>query len=147
MELHLTPGHMTLADLRRVYQQPARVTLDPAAAGPIEASVACVERIIVEGRTAYGINTGFGLLATTRIAREDLEALQSSLVLSHAAGVGEALDDAKNLPGWYPQSLGIAPQTVSHEEFKRRTAKARAMVRTGECTPYANIILIAGVKF
>jgi histidine ammonia-lyase len=94
MELHLTPGHMTLADLRRVYQQPARVTLDPAAAGPIEASVACVERIIDEGRTAYGINTGFGLLATTRIAREDLEALQSSLVLSHAAGVGEALDDA-----------------------------------------------------
>jgi histidine ammonia-lyase len=65
MELHLTPGHMTLADLRRVYQQPARVTLDPAAAGPIEASVACVERIIDEGRTAYGINTGFGLLART----------------------------------------------------------------------------------
>ncbi|RSF07441.1 histidine ammonia-lyase [Achromobacter aegrifaciens] len=94
MELHLTPGHMTLADLRRVYQQPAHVTLDPAAAGPIEASVACVERIIDEGCTAYGINTGFGLLATTRIAREDLEALQSSLVLSHAAGVGEALDDA-----------------------------------------------------
>ena len=94
MELHLKPGLMTLADLRRVYQQPARVTLDPAAAGPIEASVACVERIIAEGRTAYGINTGFGLLATTRIAREDLESLQSSLVLSHAAGVGEALDDA-----------------------------------------------------
>ena len=56
--------------------------------------MACVERIIAEDRTAYGINTGFGLLASTRIAREDLEALQSSLVLSHAAGVGEPLDDA-----------------------------------------------------
>jgi histidine ammonia-lyase len=44
--------------------------------------VACVENIIAEGRTAYGINTGFGLLAQTRIAREDLENLQRSLVLS-----------------------------------------------------------------
>lgn len=94
MDLHLEPGQLTLAQLRQVYQQPVRLTLDPAAHGPIDASVACVERIIAEGRTAYGINTGFGLLASTRIAREDLQALQSSLVLSHAAGVGEALDDA-----------------------------------------------------
>ena len=64
------------------HHQPQRLTLDPSAAGPIDASVACVERIIAEDRTAYGINTGFGLLASTRIAREDLEALQSSLVLS-----------------------------------------------------------------
>ncbi|MCS5807817.1 aromatic amino acid lyase [Klebsiella pneumoniae subsp. pneumoniae] len=42
-----------------------------------------------KGRTAYGINTGFGLLAQTRISTEDLENLQRSLVLSHAAGVGE----------------------------------------------------------
>jgi len=55
--------------------------------------VACVENILAEGRTAYGINTGFGLLASTRIAPADLEKLQRSLVLSHAAGVGEALDD------------------------------------------------------
>jgi histidine ammonia-lyase len=94
MDLHLKPGQLTLADLRRVYQQPVRVTLDPAAGGAIDASVATVERIIAEGRTVYGINTGFGLLASTKIAREDLEALQSSLVRSHAAGVGEALDDA-----------------------------------------------------
>ena len=94
MDLHLKPGQLTLSDLRQVYHQPQRLTLDPSAAGPIDASVACVERIIAEDRTAYGINTGFGLLASTRIAREDLEALQSSLVLSHAAGVGEPLDDA-----------------------------------------------------
>lgn len=94
MDLHLKPGHLTLSDLRRVYQQPVRVTLDPGAGEAIDASVATVERIIAEGRTVYGINTGFGLLASTKIAREDLQALQSSLVRSHAAGVGEALDDA-----------------------------------------------------
>ncbi|MDI2146311.1 aromatic amino acid lyase, partial [Pseudomonas sp. ITA] len=59
----------------------------------IEASVACVEQILAENRTAYGINTGFGLLASTRIASEDLENLQRSLVLSHAAGVGQPISD------------------------------------------------------
>ncbi len=94
MDLQIPPGCLTLADLRRVYQEPVRVALHPEAGAPIEASVACVERIVAQGRTAYGINTGFGLLASTRIAPHDLEALQRSLVLSHAAGVGEALDDA-----------------------------------------------------
>ncbi|MNX64108.1 Histidine ammonia-lyase [compost metagenome] len=94
MELHLKPGHMTLGDLRRIYREPVRVILDPDASDAIDASVATVERIVAEGRTVYGVNTGFGLLASTRIAREDLEALQRSLVRSHAAGVGDALDDA-----------------------------------------------------
>ncbi|KJK24284.1 histidine ammonia-lyase [Burkholderiaceae bacterium 16] len=92
--LNLKPGQLTLAQLRQAYLQPLRVSLDSEAAEAIAASVACVENIVAEGRTAYGINTGFGLLAQTRIAREDLENLQRSLVLSHAAGVGEPLDDA-----------------------------------------------------
>ncbi|WP_339092490.1 D-ribose pyranase [Variovorax paradoxus] len=76
-----------------------------------------------------------------------LQAVLSEMQVEGIVIAEEALDAAKNLPRWFPQSPGIAPQTVSHEEFKRRTAKARAMVRTGECTPYANIILIAGVAF
>ena len=77
-----------------------------------------------------------------------LKAVLSEMQVEAIVVADEALQgDAKALPGWYPQTLGIAPQTVSHEEFKRRSAKARAIVRTGECTPYANIILIAGVKF
>ncbi|WP_027602606.1 MULTISPECIES: histidine ammonia-lyase [Pseudomonadaceae] len=91
--LILKPGTLHLAQLRQAYQQPLRMELDPAAHVAIDASVACVESILAEGRTAYGINTGFGLLASTRIAPADLEKLQRSLVLSHAAGVGEALDD------------------------------------------------------
>ncbi|MGE6319576.1 histidine ammonia-lyase [Pseudomonas oryzihabitans] len=91
--LILKPGTLNLAQLRQAYQQPLRVELDPAAYAAIDASVACVESILAEGRTAYGINTGFGLLASTRIAPADLEKLQRSLVLSHAAGVGEALGD------------------------------------------------------
>ncbi len=94
LELHLTAGNLQLSDLRKAYRQPLRVVLNASCNNAINASVACVEDIIAQGRTAYGINTGFGLLASTRIASDELEKLQRSLVLSHAAGVGEALDDA-----------------------------------------------------
>ncbi|MBS6489447.1 MAG: histidine ammonia-lyase [Citrobacter freundii] len=90
----LTPGHLSFIQLREIWQQPVKLSLDAGAIDAINASVACVNNIVTEGRTAYGINTGFGLLAQTRIATEDLQNLQRSLVLSHAAGVGEALDDA-----------------------------------------------------
>ncbi|MHA1000271.1 histidine ammonia-lyase [Leclercia pneumoniae] len=89
----LNPGTLTLAQLRQLWGSPMQLTLSEAAFGAINESVACVETIVAEGRTAYGINTGFGLLAQTRIATHDLENLQRSLVLSHAAGVGEPLDD------------------------------------------------------
>ncbi|MDH0746445.1 histidine ammonia-lyase [Pseudomonas sp. GD03842] len=91
--MNLIPGQLTLAQLRAIYQQPVTLTLDASAAGQIDDSVACVEQILAENRTAYGINTGFGLLASTRIASADLENLQRSLVLSHAAGVGEPISD------------------------------------------------------
>lgn len=92
--LTLIPGSLTLQQLRQVWRQPVKLTLDERAHDGINASVACVEAIVAEDRTAYGINTGFGLLAQTRIAAHDLENLQRSLVLSHAAGIGEPLDDA-----------------------------------------------------
>lgn len=94
MEITLRPGQLSLAELRLAYAHPVQVNLDPAAITNIEASVACVADIVAQGRSAYGINTGFGLLASTKIAAQDLEQLQRSLVLSHAAGVGEPLDDA-----------------------------------------------------
>ncbi len=53
-----------------------------------------------------------------------------------------------HVPPWLPADWGQTPlTTVSHEEFKRQCASARAVVRTGECTPYANVMLIAGVTF
>ena len=91
--LTLTPGSLSLKQLRHVWRQPVTLALDESAHRAINDSVACVEAIVAEGRTAYGINTGFGLLAQTRIATHDLENLQRSLVLSHAAGVGQPLDD------------------------------------------------------
>ena len=93
-ELQLIPGSLTLTDLRQISRRRLRMGLNPAAVAAIDASTEVVNRVIEEDRTVYGINTGFGLLANTRIASEDLQTLQRSIVLSHAAGIGELMDDA-----------------------------------------------------
>jgi len=93
-ELTITPGKLDLATLRRVSREPVHVSLDPAALPGIHASAAVVTKVIEQNRVVYGINTGFGLLANTRIPVEQLDELQRSIVLSHAAGIGEYMDDA-----------------------------------------------------
>ncbi len=81
---------LSLADLRRLAAGEP-VTLDPACLPAIEEAAATVARIVASGRTTYGINTGFGLLAQTSIPPERLAELQRRLVLSHAAGIGPDL--------------------------------------------------------
>ncbi|KGK19081.1 histidine ammonia-lyase [Vibrio navarrensis] len=91
--LTLNPGHLSLNELRNVSRSPLKLSLDASAIPAIEESTQVVDRVIAENRTVYGINTGFGLLANTRIAPEDLETLQRSIVLSHAAGIGQFMAD------------------------------------------------------
>ncbi|RZJ85906.1 MAG: histidine ammonia-lyase, partial [Brevundimonas sp.] len=83
---------LTLAQLRLARLGPVAVTLTDAAWADVERGSAAIEAIVAEGRTVYGVNTGFGLLANTSIASGDLETLQKNLVLSHACGVGAPLD-------------------------------------------------------
>lgn len=92
-QLTIKPGLLTLAQLRQISRAPVQVSLDPSCHEDIHASTKVVNDVIAENRVAYGINTGFGLLANTRIAPEDLETLQRSIVLSHAAGIGELMND------------------------------------------------------
>ncbi len=87
MNVVLKPGRTTLADWRAIAAG-AAATLE-AALPAVEASARAVETIVARGEPVYGINTGFGKLATVRIADEDLAALQRNIVLSHAAGVGD----------------------------------------------------------
>ncbi|MDP3841867.1 MAG: histidine ammonia-lyase [Oxalobacteraceae bacterium] len=92
--LTLEPGQFSLADLRAIWARPATVTLAAAAYPAIHASAAAVQRIVARGDAAYGINTGFGILAKTRIPDDHLEQLQRNLILSHSVGTGEPLPDA-----------------------------------------------------
>ena len=89
--LVLKPGSATLAELRAVWSG-APVSMGDDAWSAVENSAAMVGHILDSGRTVYGINTGFGLLAQTRIPADRLEELQRNLILSHSAGLGEPLD-------------------------------------------------------
>jgi histidine ammonia-lyase len=86
----LTPGAMPLGAWRALRHGEA-ASLDTACRGAVEAGAATVARILAKGEAVYGINTGFGKLASVRIGPSDLAALQRNIVLSHAAGTGEAL--------------------------------------------------------
>ena len=98
----------------------AAITLDPACAARVEASARAVDAIIAKGDPVYGINTGFGKLASVRIEAADLAALQRNIVLSHAAGVGEPtpravvrLMLALKLASLGQGASGVRPQTLA----------------------------------
>ncbi len=88
----IKPGQLSLNDCRNIYQNDLTFSLDPSCVEAINRSAHTVQNVIDEKRTVYGINTGFGLLASTSIPDDKLQLLQESLVLSHAAGIGEPLD-------------------------------------------------------
>ena len=87
-------GELALSGLRRIYEAPVTLRLRPEDRARVAQANALVDKIVTAGDAAYGINTGFGLLAQTRIPNEQLELLQRNLLLSHAAGVGDPLPDA-----------------------------------------------------
>jgi histidine ammonia-lyase len=115
----LSPGRVPLADWRAVYRG-ARVRLHSGAASAIARGAEAVARIIAHGDPVYGINTGFGKLASIRIEDADLAKLQRNIVLSHAAGTGEPapvevvrLMMALKLASLAQGASGIAPATAA----------------------------------
>ena len=92
MTVTLTPGAVDLLTLEALYRAGEPAVLDPAARPGIENSAAVIAEAASADAPAYGVNTGFGKLASTRIAPEDTATLQRNLIRSHCAGVGEPLD-------------------------------------------------------
>lgn len=90
MSITIQPGAVSLADWRRIYRGETPV-LDASCRPKIIASAAAVARILARHEPVYGINTGFGKLASVQISDDDLLTLQRNIVLSHAAGVGEPM--------------------------------------------------------
>jgi len=92
-KLHLTREGLNFEQLRRIWEEPVQLTLDDDIMLDVERSAATVKEVLDQGKTVYGINTGFGLLARKRIEDHELENLQEKLILSHAAGTGKPLED------------------------------------------------------
>ncbi|MBD8679871.1 histidine ammonia-lyase [Sphingomonas sp. CFBP 13720] len=90
MSVEITPGTMALAQWRAIYFGEAAY-LDTACLPAVQAAAAVIARIVGQDAAVYGVNTGFGKLASVRIAPSDLVQLQRNIVLSHAAGIGKPM--------------------------------------------------------
>ncbi len=131
--LTLTPGHLTLRDLHDLWRDPAQpVALDDGAWPQVDAAAETVARLVREGRTIYGVTTGFGKMARTRIAPEQVRQLQRNLVLSHCAGVG------KPLPARVVRlvlALKVASLARGHSGVRRPTVAALLTFLHAGATP------------
>lgn len=115
----ITPGNTPLATWNAIYRgEPA--PLDPACHASIAASADAVRAILARHEPVYGINTGFGKLASVRIGDNDLETLQRNIVLSHAAGVGDPMPApvvrlmiALKLASLAQGHSGVKPETIA----------------------------------
>ena len=90
----LIPAETTLAQLERIYRLEAPAALHPSARAGVEAAAKVIADAASGDAAVYGVNTGFGKLASVRIAAQDTEILQKNLILSHCCGVGDAVPRA-----------------------------------------------------
>jgi histidine ammonia-lyase len=88
-------GALSLDEVERVAREPVQVRLDDGARARVQAARDVVEAVVRERRVVYGITTGFGGLADVVIPADRLRELQVNLIRSHAAGVGEPLDEVE----------------------------------------------------
>ncbi|MGI9399966.1 MAG: histidine ammonia-lyase [Rhizobiaceae bacterium] len=117
MTLTLEPGKTRLSELERLWRTDEAVRLHPEAKPQIEAACDLVRQAASDETAVYGVNTGFGKLASVKIPMEDTAKLQRNLVLSHCCGVGDALDipTTRLMMGLKLLSLGRGASGVSWE--------------------------------
>ncbi|MBH1963662.1 MAG: histidine ammonia-lyase [Comamonadaceae bacterium] len=130
--LVLRPGQVTLGELRRISAGGLRLSLDETAYAEVAAAQAVVDRIVANDEVVYGINTGFGKLASTKIASARLAELQRNLVLSHSVGTGDPLPD-------HVVRLILATKAVSlargHSGVRREIIDALLALANAEVLP------------
>lgn len=90
--IRLGTSGMTLEDLVAIARQGARVEATPEAEQRIAATRGLIDQWVAEGRTIYGVTTGFGALSEVTISPKDTRRLQRNILMSHSAGVGPHLD-------------------------------------------------------
>ena len=147
-------GGLTLGDVRAVMAGEHRVTLAAAARRRVAANRAYVETLVAEGRTVYGVTTGFGRFATTTIPTSDVEELQHNLLRSHAIGVGAPVsrDVVRAMLLLRAQSLALGASGVRPELIDALLAMLNADVvpvvpcqgsvgASGDLAPLAHLAL------
>ena len=154
--LPLTGRDLTIDNVIEVARGRRAVSLDAEAADRMRASRAVIERLVADGATVYGVTTGFGDLADTRVDPAQTAALQRNLVRSHAAGVGEPLPDevVRAMLLLRANALAVGLSGVRVEVVELLTAMLNAAIHpvvpsrgslgaSGDLAPLAHIALVA----
>ena len=151
----LIPGRVSLSTLRMLGRSNQSVDLDASAWKAVQACHVLLERAIAEGRTIYGVNTGFGKLAGTRIGEADLKTLQRNLILSHCSGSGPELSDetirltlalkviglGRGHSGVRPAIIEMLRDLLAHRVYPCVPAKG-SVGASGDLTPLAHLSAI-----
>ena len=154
MTVEIGKAPLSLATLRTIAREGPPIALARAARTRVVRSSEAVARIVASGQPAYGINTGFGRLSQTRIAANELEQLQTNIVLSHAAGTGPPLDDAtvrlvlalkgaslaQGASGVRPELVDLLLALYNHGLYPRIPAKG-SVGASGDLAPLAHLAL------
>jgi histidine ammonia-lyase len=155
MTIALTGNDLTFEQLNAIALSGEKVSLAPAAIERMNASRKVVERVVASGETAYGINTGFGKLASVRISAEQVRQLQVNLVRSHACGVGAPLSEtevrammllranalAKGLSGIRPQVVDTLCQMLNAGIHPSIPSQG-SVGASGDLAPLAHLALV-----
>ncbi len=150
--LRLGEDGFSLADLRRLWQQPLTLAIDPVLWQRVRRAREAIEHIADSGQTVYGVNTGFGLLASEKIPRQELDTLQRNLVISHATGVGKPVDEnttrlcmalkitslAQGHSGVHPRTLELLLAMFNHGIYPLIPEKG-SVGASGDLAPLAHL--------
>lgn len=150
--LIIKPGELTLTQLREVNRQAVKISLDASCYEAIQRAAKAVANVIATGKTVYGINTGFGLLANTKIQEAELQTLQRSIVLSHAAGIGAFMSEntvrllmvlkinslARGFSGIRPQVIEALIKLVNSDVYPAIPQKG-SVGASGDLAPLAHM--------
>jgi histidine ammonia-lyase len=132
IHIEIGAAPLALGDVRAALAGPVTVTLTRAAEARIGRAAATIERLVAGGDPIYGVNTGFGRLASERIGAEHLEQLQVNLVRSHSAGTGELLP----LPVVrLVVLLKIASLAAGHSGIRRETVSLLSALLNADLLP------------
>lgn len=152
MSFVISDAGFTLADLRHIWQNPVTLMLDSHILQGVIQSRQTVEDIANSGKTVYGINTGFGLLAQVKIEKAELDTLQRNLVISHATGIGEPIDAgttrlimalkamslSRGFSGVHPNTLQLLIDMINHEIYPQIPEKG-SVGASGDLAPLAHL--------
>ncbi len=148
-------GDFSLKDLRVIFEGPVALKFSADSVERVQKARKTVTDLIERDETAYGINTGFGLLANTRIPSGDVEKLQENLVLSHATGTGEPLEDrvvrlvlalkvsslAQGHSGVRQSTIDALMALLAHEVYPLIPAKG-SVGASGDLAPLAHMAAV-----